>query len=222
VPASESTDFDALHDFLPDFIEQSDWDVQDLLDRTDAAIQQIRSGPESDSAPDTDADLEDHGVNDAAWTGFGHMPESLRAHKQPSSSLPWIVLGIGLAVFVCGGILTAWALLGQRPELWPIGIPLLVAGQMAILVVVVWQFDAVWHADKATFRMLHGLDDRVHAVGKAMGHEEHKRLEPSESAPRLRTDASHSTADTIEHWLAVKQQLDALRNDIQASVRPRD
>jgi len=157
VTASESTNFDALHDFLPDFIEQSDWEVQELLDRADAAIQQIRSRPELDSAPGTGADLEDRGANEAAWSGFGHVPESLRAHKQPSSSLPWLVLGIGLAVFVCGGILTAWALLGLRPELWPIGISLLVAGQMVILVVVIWQFDGFGMRTRQRFGCSTGL-----------------------------------------------------------------
>ena len=135
--------------------------------------------------------------------------------KQPVSSLPWLVLGVGLSVFVCGAILTAWALLGQRPELWSVGVPLLVAGQVAVFAVIIWQFESIWRSDQATFHILHGVDERLQSLRPAAGNGQH---ESSATELRLRHDASHSTADTVEHWLAVKNELDALRGDIQSAV----
>ena len=202
-------------ELLPDFVEQTQGDVQQLLDRTDEAIRQIQALA---TAEDRDA------TACAARARVSHksVPQQTEVlskrpglRKQPVSSLPWLVLGVGLSVFVCGAILTAWALLGQRPELWSVGVPLLVAGQVAVFAVIIWQFESIWRSDQATFHILHGVDERLQSLRRAAGNGQH---ESSATELRLRHDASHSTADTVEHWLAVKNELDALRGDIQSAV----
>lgn len=53
-----------------------------------------------------------------------------------------VVLGLGLAVTVCGGCLMAWGNYGARPDLLPMGIPIAVAGQILLLAGLVLQLDS--------------------------------------------------------------------------------
>lgn len=214
-PGADAVEGGESFELLPDFVEQKQGDVQQLLDRTDAAIRQIQALA---TAEDRDAiacaaraRVSDKSVLQQTEV----LSRRLAARKQPVSSLPWLVLGVGLSVFVCGAILTAWALLGQRPELWSVGVPLLVAGQVAVFAVIIWQFESIWRSDQATFHILHGVDERLQSLRPAAGN---AQRESSATELRLRHDASHSTADTVDHWLAVKNELDALRGDIQSAV----
>jgi len=50
------------------------------------------------------------------------------------SKVPWAVLSLGVAAFVCGGVLMSWSIVAQRQELWSTGIPVLLAGQIGFLV----------------------------------------------------------------------------------------
>src|SRR5206468_202320 len=45
--------------------------------------------------------------------------------KQPRGhAAAWTILSLGLAVFACGAVLLGWSLIGQREDLWPVGMPL--------------------------------------------------------------------------------------------------
>lgn len=44
------------------------------------------------------------------------------------------ILAIGLAASACGGSLVAWSAYSARPELWSVGIPIAIAGQIAMLI----------------------------------------------------------------------------------------
>lgn len=50
------------------------------------------------------------------------------------SGLGQAILAIGLAASACGGSLIAWSAYASRPELWSVGIPIAIAGQMAMLI----------------------------------------------------------------------------------------
>jgi len=47
--------------------------------------------------------------------------------------LTWLSLGLGLACATCGALLAATGLFQSRSDLWNIGLPLVVAGQLALL-----------------------------------------------------------------------------------------
>jgi hypothetical protein len=58
-------------------------------------------------------------------------------------SVAWLVLSVSLAVFSCGSVLLVWSLVGQRADLWPVGLPLALIGQAGLMVGVVLQLDGL-------------------------------------------------------------------------------
>ncbi len=55
----------------------------------------------------------------------------------------------------------AISLVSERPTLWQLGLPMVLAGQVAVLAVVIWQLDVVWNSHRATFVALHAMDDQL-------------------------------------------------------------
>jgi len=46
----------------------------------------------------------------------------------------WLLIAVGTSGLSCGALLALWSWLGQRSELWNLGLPIMVAGQMVLLV----------------------------------------------------------------------------------------
>lgn len=88
----------------------------------------------------------------AAWEPFAEANSPISASR--------LVLAAALAVFVCGVALISLAVVGQRPVLWQLGIPLALTGQVAVLAVVVWQLNAAWSGNRATGVARHAVDDQ--------------------------------------------------------------
>jgi hypothetical protein len=68
---------------------------------------------------------------------------------------------LGIATFVCGGILVCWSCVGNRSELWTIGAPLGLAGQALILVGLVLLMDLVSRHGRDTSETLSGIDQQI-------------------------------------------------------------
>lgn len=49
-----------------------------------------------------------------------------------SSTLAWGAVSLAVAALSCGGVLACWAIYGHRPELWNLGLPVLIGGQVAL------------------------------------------------------------------------------------------
>ena len=82
-------------------------------------------------------------------------PQSAPADREPAhgaaevsvgeewlSFFTWSALAGGLAAFTCGGVLSGWSLATAREELWNIGLPTLIGGQLALVVGLVLQLYA--------------------------------------------------------------------------------
>jgi hypothetical protein len=64
--------------------------------------------------------------------------------QQPrTNSAAWTILSVALAVFACGTVLLAWSLIGQREDLWPVGLPLALIGQAGMILGLVLQIDGL-------------------------------------------------------------------------------
>ena len=61
-----------------------------------------------------------------------------------SGVLTWLSAGLGTASLICGGILLGWSLATGRHELWNVGLPLSLAGQITLLAGLVLQIDRLW------------------------------------------------------------------------------
>ena len=102
-----------------------------------------------------------------------HLPASDRPGKQrrtagnrgPIPSLfTWIVLTLGTTGFACGGVLLAWSLATGRQELWSVGLPAALVGQIALLGGLVLQIDRLWHDNREAAAKLDYVDEQIHEL----------------------------------------------------------
>jgi hypothetical protein len=79
----------------------------------------------------------------------------------------WLLLSLGLATFACGSVLLGWSFATDREDLWPLGMPLALAGQAALIVGLVLQLDGLWRTSRKTEETLSVLDGELSKVRQA-------------------------------------------------------
>jgi len=84
-------------------------------------------------------------------------PTTERATKFAS----WSVVYLGLIALICGAALTAWAYVGGRGELWIVGIPTAVLGQIGLVVGLILQLDGLWQSHQRSSQSFALLDHRI-------------------------------------------------------------
>jgi len=80
------------------------------------------------------------------------------------AGLVWTALSLGTMAFVCGGILLGWSLYTDRNELWDIGMPIALCGQVALLIGLVLQLDRLWHDSRQAADKLDDVDEQIHQL----------------------------------------------------------
>lgn len=104
-----------------------------------------------------------------------HAPKALPKPRQrkdrrrkpaakPTGSLVWTALSVGTMVLVCGAILLLWAVLSDRGELWAIGLPTAIVGQVVLLVGLVLQIDRLWRDNRTAAAKLDRVDVQLHEL----------------------------------------------------------
>jgi len=113
---------------------------------------------------------------DAAHAGppAGHRPKSRgagRRHRRSAASsfsllatVAWTIILLATTAIVCGGILMGWSLLAGRPELWSIGLPVAIGGQVALLVGLVLQMDRLRDEGRTTAEKIESVDEALHEL----------------------------------------------------------
>ena len=106
-----------------------------------------------------------------------HVPPADRsAHNTRGSSprsslalaiLTWIALALGMTAFACGGMLLGWSLVAGRDELWTLGLPIALGGQIGLLVGLVLQLDRLWHDSRHAAAKLDDVDEQLHELRTA-------------------------------------------------------
>lgn len=84
--------------------------------------------------------------------------------KNSLAGLAWLALSLGTSAFVCGGILLGWSLLADRPELWSVGLPVTLCGQVALLAGLILQLDRLWHDHRRAEAKLDHMDAELHVL----------------------------------------------------------
>jgi hypothetical protein len=107
-----------------------------------------------------------------------HFPELARAKaarrraagaRRPESWLPaltWSVLAVGLMASAFGGVLLVWAAATGRNELWTIGMPVGLGGQIVLVIGLILQLDRLWHDNRHTAAKLDHVDERLHDLNQ--------------------------------------------------------
>jgi hypothetical protein len=81
-----------------------------------------------------------------SWHGRHTVPQDEidQAIQQPrTNAAAWTILSLSLAVFACGAVLLAWSLIGQRDDLWSVGLPLALIGQAGMILGLVLQVEGL-------------------------------------------------------------------------------
>ena len=98
-----------------------------------------------------------------------HAPTTERPSKQPTieaerhgSAMTWLTLALGTTGFVCGGVLMGWSLATGRQELWTIGLPVALVGQIALLIGLVMQLDRMRRDNRRAAAKLDDVDEQLH------------------------------------------------------------
>jgi hypothetical protein len=85
-----------------------------------------------------------------------------RVVSRPRATLAvWSLLGFGIMAFVCGEVLLAWSLIANRGELWTLGMPICLGGQLGLLLGLVFQLSRLWDDNRQTANQLASVDRRL-------------------------------------------------------------
>lgn len=80
------------------------------------------------------------------------------------SGLAWTALSLGTMALVCGGVLLGWSVFTGREELWTVGMPATVAGQVALAIGLILQLDRLWHDSRHSAVKLDAVDQQLHEL----------------------------------------------------------
>lgn len=78
--------------------------------------------------------------------------------------LAWLAFMLGVVAVSCGGSLLGWSHFTGRDELWSLGLPIALVGQIWLGIGLVVQIESVRRAHRQTARELEEVDDAVDAI----------------------------------------------------------
>lgn len=91
-------------------------------------------------------------------------PKSAKKAGGGLGGFAWLALLIGTMGFVCGGALLGWSLATGRQELWTVGLPVALGGQIALLVGLILQIERLWHDNRRSADRLENVDAQLHEI----------------------------------------------------------
>ena len=117
--------------------------------------------------PPTIATDDDWHLIDVVETGTHDSPQDkpkpTKQHRR-TTWLQWFLLCTGLATITCGAVLIGGSFSHNRSELWDIGFPLVMCGQIMFLVGLVLQMDVICAHGKRASDAPTSLKDQKTAV----------------------------------------------------------
>ena len=78
--------------------------------------------------------------------------------------LAWITLLLGTTGFVAGLALMGWSMNAERPELWAVGSPIILAGQIVLILGLVLQLDRSWRDNRWAAAKLKTVGKQLHEI----------------------------------------------------------
>jgi len=122
------------------------------------------------------------------------------------SQIAWSAIVLGIAAFVCGSILVGWSLFGDRPELWDLGLPIVLGGQAALVVGLLLQLGRSEEDDDESSRA--EIDDLYNKLDE-MQTSQRLAGTPPTSARSYYADMGSLTSP-VANLAEIKGQLDQL------------
>jgi hypothetical protein len=81
--------------------------------------------------------------------------------------LTWSVLALGLTASAFAGALLTWSALSGRQELWTLGMPVGLVGQIVLVIGLILQLDRLWHDNRDTAEKLDHVGARLHDLNES-------------------------------------------------------
>lgn len=76
-------------------------------------------------------------------------------------ALAWTMLSLGSMALACGGVLLAWSAATGRDDLWTLGTPIVLVGQLVLLAGFILQLDRLWQNSREASAKLEHVDRRL-------------------------------------------------------------
>ena len=92
------------------------------------------------------------------------VPTSKPSATQPTArgtGIVWVALSLGTMALVCGGILLGWSTFAGRQELWSIGLPIALFGQIGLVVGLILQLERMWNDSRRSAEKLETVDRQL-------------------------------------------------------------
>ena len=146
-----------------DWLEKAlldDWELEDELNEAQQLVASLGVGAQESTAIRFD---------EAHFPGATRESTSNRPHprrlkqRQPaqSSFFSWCMLSLGLMAFVFGAVLIGWSFAEDRPDLWRLGLPFTLGGQVVLIVGLVFHLDGLSRSNREAAETLDELDSQL-------------------------------------------------------------
>ncbi|MGO9113760.1 MAG: hypothetical protein ACLP9L_31400 [Thermoguttaceae bacterium] len=94
-------------------------------------------------------------------------PEKHAPGSRVLAVLAWTTLLLGTTGSVCGLALIGWSMNTGRQDLWAIGTPIILAGQILLILGLVLELDRIWRDSRWAATRLETVDERLHDLQAA-------------------------------------------------------
>jgi hypothetical protein len=95
--------------------------------------------------------------------------------------ISWTTISLGIMACVFGGILLTWSFLTDRAELWSLGLPFAIGGQVALALGLVLQLDGLWQSNHEAAESLSQFDEQLMELRHATSQISTSHSGPSQS-----------------------------------------
>jgi hypothetical protein len=83
------------------------------------------------------------------------------ARPKQLSTPGWLLLALGLMAFACGTTLLIWSWLERRDDLWKLGLPVAIGGQVGLFVGLVLHLERIWQNGRLAVMKLEAVDEQL-------------------------------------------------------------
>jgi hypothetical protein len=153
-------------EFIPDPLPLYDgWELEETLRHVERVV-----GIDGRDRAESRGEPARHDASHSGPSGWHHpsvakfkAARRRRAAAGPSwiAALTWTMLALGVMALACGAVLMATAAASDRNELWTIGLPIGLGGQIVLLIGLVLQLDRLGHDSRQAAEQLEQVDERL-------------------------------------------------------------
>lgn len=147
----------------------NDWVLEDQLRHVERLVTGCLQDPDRKSGhhaqPPEAASRHPAAESLPAWSLPGVQldaaPKSKPKRSRFAAAVAWSSLSLGIMALACGAVLMGWSYWGGRPELWAIGVPFALGGQVGLLIGLVMQIERLWSDYRQNTEKLDQVDLRI-------------------------------------------------------------